>query len=392
MSTIESCSNPVFTDVLSIPPIVLLYCSHPIVPDLKYLFSGHPASMDTCFLRSDLNRPRSLSLANQMPCGAAAVDFDDSESDFNSDLSDTSSESGSSCGSESDSNSTSDATQRRISNVGGAALNDVTESDEDDASVADEAELRLQRAIELILNSPRSSKSKTGHVMSIRAAAAKVGCPKSTLALRWNGGQPRALAHGGQQKVAPAMELAMVEWIVELGRRGIPATRSLVMEKAESITGTELGERWYDRFKKRHAGSLAARWTRSLETARAQGLNKTAVSAYFKERERLLKAYNIRPENDYNLDEKGILNGQGDKARVLVHRQQQNVYQIHSGGRELSTVIECFAASGKALRPTLIHKGQRLRSSWFSDNPGKFRCGVVTASHAPVKNVNLIMG
>jgi len=246
------------------------------------------------------------------------------------------------------------------------------ESDNKDPKALDH-EKRLRLALDLIRNSPLSPKTSTGHTMSVRAAAAKTGCAKSTLAKRWNGRTTRALAHGTQQKVAPAMEKVLVEWIVELGRRGLPTGRALVIEKAEAISGVTLGEQWYHRFMRRHRDTLASRWTRSLETARAKGLNKPATVDFMKQREQLQKEYNIQPEHDYNLDEKGIMNGQGDKARVLVHKQQRHTYKIHSGGRQLSTVIECFSASGKALVPTLIHKGERMRKSWFNDNPGLFR-------------------
>lgn len=93
-----------------------------------------------------------------------------------------------------------------------------TLSTEDDSIVdalADDFDLmslsqedRIQRAITAI-----SRYAETGVKYSIRRAAIDYDVPRSTLQDRYNGRLTRVQAHGSQQKLSPAQENILVEWI-----------------------------------------------------------------------------------------------------------------------------------------------------------------------------------
>lgn len=68
------------------------------------------------------------------------------------------------------------------------------------------------------------------------------------------------------------------------------------------------------------------------------------------------------------MDEKGCQMGKGQRARVLVDRDQKDVQTLEDGDRELVTVIECVSADGTAIRPGIIFKGIRRDLSWGKDN------------------------
>ncbi|KAJ7198121.1 hypothetical protein GGX14DRAFT_341898, partial [Mycena pura] len=62
-----------------------------------------------------------------------------------------------------------------------------------------------------------------------------------------------------------------------------------------------------------------------LEECRAKSLNRAAVHDYFTILSDTIDRYNIKPKNIYNMDEKGIQLGIGDKVKVLVDRDQKVV-------------------------------------------------------------------
>ena len=78
----------------------------------------------------------------------------------------------------------------------------------------------------------------------------------------------------------------------------------------------------------------------------------------------VMKEFNILPENLYNMDEKGIQLGIGARITAIIDRDQQTVYSIEDGNRELVTVIETICVDGSVLHPSVIFQGQRRNSEW----------------------------
>ncbi|KAJ7434112.1 hypothetical protein B0H11DRAFT_2373778, partial [Mycena galericulata] len=62
-----------------------------------------------------------------------------------------------------------------------------------------------------------------------------------------------------------------------------------------------------------------------LEECRARALNRTTVHDYFKLLTETVETYDIKPQNIWNMDEKGIQLGVGDRIRALVDRDQKVV-------------------------------------------------------------------
>ena len=175
-----------------------------------------------------------------------------------------------------------------------------------------------------------------------------------------------------QQKLTPAEEATMVEWIKMQGHRGVPFSPSTLIDLAESISGVRVGQTWPYRFLSRHP-SLKVRWSRSLEKCRANNLNRATVSHFFELLKEIIEQYGITKPNMYNMDEKGFQMGVGKRVASIVDRDQKEVYNIEGGDRELVTVIECVGADGFLLDPSVIFKGTRWNSEWTRDNPCKAR-------------------
>jgi hypothetical protein len=124
-----------------------------------------------------------------------------------------------------------------------------------------------------------------------------------------------------------------------------------------AISGKLPGKNWHHRFISRNP-SLTFGKSSGLDPKRAKNFNKTVVLDYFEKRKNLNDRYNgIPPEQDWNMDEKGVQMGGGRKnsgRKYIFVRNRKERYHIHSDNLELVTVIECISAAGEACPPSFI--------------------------------------
>lgn len=219
-------------------------------------------------------------------------------------------------------------------------------------------EERIQRALEAV---------KTQNI-SLRRAAIDYKVPRATLTSRHNGRPTRCVAHAHEQKLNPAEEEVLVEWVKEMGQRGLPVTPQILRDHASDICGVDVGVSWYTRFKKRHP-DLKVKYTQSLEECRARALNPTVVKEFFGMLDELIEKYQIPAENIYNMDEKGVQLGIGKRIAALIDRSQKSVQHIEAGDRELVTIIETVCADGSSLPPSVIFEAKRRNLEWGRNNP-----------------------
>jgi len=243
-------------------------------------------------------------------------------------------------------------------------------------------EERIRRAV-LAVKKGRCSTSKASLWYCV---------PRQTLRRRIEGGKSRTAGHEYQMALTISQENMLVEWLKVVGTRGIPMTIRTLRDYAGMIAGHDVGESlitfvlfafifmmfyssgetWPRRFRERHP-NIKIRWTAQLERCRAIALNETVVTHHFNLLEEVVNKYEIKPQNMYNMDEKGVQLGVARREAVLVDRDQKDVYAIQNGNRELITIIECICADGIALRPTVIFQGQRRDHRWGQNNPAKAR-------------------
>jgi hypothetical protein len=211
--------------------------------------------------------------------------------------------------------------------------------------------------------------------LSIRKAAGIYQISRSTLSNRMNGIQTHAVAHEKQQTLSAAEEEILVEWAKVQGRRGVPLTYSTLSLYASEISGKHIGESWPKRFLSRHQ-DLKIKATTSLEKCRAKALNQTAVEGFYNILEEVVREFDIKPANMWNMDEKGVQLGIGAKVAAIIDRDQAAVYSVEDGNRELVTIIEAVSANGTALIPSVIFQGVRRNLEWGrpENNPSSARC------------------
>lgn len=243
-------------------------------------------------------------------------------------------------------------------------------------------EKQLQEAVDIIQRAGfRQTPSNTYYGVSVSAVAAQLGVSYQTLRRRLAGVKSRSEGQEIRMKLTRAQETILVEWIKSLGHRSVPWTPQIIREKASLIAGVYIGIGWVYRFLPRHP-DLKSRITVGLESCRAQALNRTTTSEFFEMLQNTITQYDIKPENLYNMDEKGVQMGLGARARVLVDRNQKTVYMKTDGNRELVTLVECVCADGTALDPLAIFKGKRTNPQWAQGNCINARYAIKTHLHA----------
>ncbi|GAW09695.1 DDE-domain-containing partial [Lentinula edodes] len=197
---------------------------------------------------------------------------------------------------------------------------ELVSSDSDDEGV--EGATPPQSKEEAIQSAMQAIESSNGE-LSVRKAAKAYGVHPATLQRRVHGGKSRSKAHAHQQNLSPAQEDLLVEWIKVQGQRGVPLLLPMVSAYASDIAGKPMGDNWICRFRTRHP-DLALKFTTSLEESRACSLTLAAVSTSYDVLADTVAQYEIPPENIYNMDEKGVQLGIGQRTAVLVDRNQKS--------------------------------------------------------------------
>nr|GAT54268.1 DDE-domain-containing protein [Mycena chlorophos] len=203
----------------------------------------------------------------------------------------------------------------------------------------------------------------------IRRAAIWLQVSRSTVQRRIDGTTSRKEAHEHQKKVATAMELVLVGLAKELSHRAVPLTSALLNDYGSKLSGQPVGATWARRFLDRYRDQLKIKLADNLESVCASALNRPAVHEYFTILAATIEKYNIKPQNMYNMDEKGIRLGAATRIAVIVDRDQSEIRNITGPGeRDMLTAVECLPAEGPAMRPMIIYQGKKCDRTWSNDN------------------------
>jgi hypothetical protein len=73
----------------------------------------------------------------------------------------------------------------------------------------------------------------------------------------------------------------------------------------------------------------------------------------------------IKPENRWNMNEAGIIEGEGENGLVVGSAQKRFIQKKQPGGKTWTLFIECISALGNTLKPLVIYKGKSVQQQWF---------------------------
>ena len=220
-------------------------------------------------------------------------------------------------------------------------------------------EEQLQQAVQAVKNGVPQTQ-----------AARQYGVPRGTLQSRTYGHLPMRVAKEPSQRLSMQQEKHLRDWILAQASLGLPPTHLQLKEFASRIliAGGDLqplGKNWIAGFLRRNP-EISTVKGKSIDSARINGASTARIKDWFS----LLNLPAVKaipPQHRYNMDETGILEGLGCNGLVLGSSEKTATLKKRLGSRCWTTIVECVSATGQALMPLVIFKGQDLQQQWFPD-------------------------
>ena len=212
---------------------------------------------------------------------------------------------------------------------------------------------------------------------SIRALAKTFDVPQTTLHKRICGIQPRSETASVNHKLSAVEEQSLVQWILDLDRRGFPPQVIDVRRMADALLAARgqdpppqpVGKKWVSRFVNSQS-ELQTKWNRKFHSQRAHCEDPVAIAAWFKLVEETRQAYGIVDDDVYNFDETGFMMGVAATSKVVTSSDTVGrATVVQPGNRDWVTAIECINASGWCLPPFVILSGKLHQASWYQHLP-----------------------
>ena len=205
-----------------------------------------------------------------------------------------------------------------------------------------------------------------GDGMSVRKAAKTWSVPRSTL-IDLKGGLYLVSSRPGPNPVMTAEEEKLIcEWIMELARRGIPLSRTTLLDTIQDIINSDSrpnpftngrpGRSWFSAFLKRHP-EISQKNAESICRGRG-ALTEGCIRGWFIDAKEYFKEKDIsyvlnNPECQYNADETGF---QLDpKQGHILAPKGESVYTESGGRKDQVTVLVTTRADGKMMSPAIVY-------------------------------------
>ncbi|CAB3236996.1 unnamed protein product [Arctia plantaginis] len=153
--------------------------------------------------------------------------------------------------------------------------------------------------------------------------------------------------------------------------------KQLGIEERFNQVNQTAGKDWLAGFLQRHP-DLSIRKPEAISINRILGFNKTEITLFFNNLEKLMVQHNFEPQMIYNVDETGITTVQ-ETEKIIAPRGQKRVGSVTSWERgKTVTVICAMSASGSFIPPLFIFPRQRHSPHLEKDGP---LGAVYTCSH-----------
>ena len=212
---------------------------------------------------------------------------------------------------------------------------------------------------------------------SYRKASAKWGIPYTTLYQRANGHtSSRKESQQHRQRLSNTQETALVSWILAQAELGLAPTHQQVRHFAQKILANgddhqPLGKHWMEGFFKRNPAVRTLK-SKKISSARVTSVTAKSIQDLF-DRLGNPTIRNIPPQHRYNMDETGIMEGQGLNGLVVGRAERANIYVKSPETRVWTSILECVSATGKSIDPLIIFRGKSIQQQWFPSDMAALR-------------------
>jgi hypothetical protein len=163
-------------------------------------------------------------------------------------------------------------------------------------------------------------------------------------------------------------ELALVLWVLLLARLRFPATKRLILSKAQQIAKTVAGrsfkaglpsDQWWADFKFRHP-QVKLRKVRSIDKARSDAVTRDVLNSFYADLRWLVSEYKFTPDRIFNMDETG-LESLGGRRMVAVGADGDSGAVLHTSSSHITLIARVNANGTIRLPPTFLFTGKEGR-------------------------------
>ena len=179
------------------------------------------------------------------------------------------------------------------------------------------------------------------------------------------------IAHKKQQLLNPDEEQAVCDWIEHLLDQGQPLNKKTMWHLVHKLCGIWPNQKWVYCFLTRHPELVLGK-PLGLNPKWAQAFNRTAVRNHFNLFWDIKECFNIPYSHIYNMDEKGVQRGGGQKLQTMkyfVPWGWRLKYKLQSATLELVTIIKCVCANASHIKPGFVFSGKEFQGNWFDEDP-----------------------
>jgi hypothetical protein len=96
-----------------------------------------------------------------------------------------------------------------------------------------------------------------------------------------------------------------------------------------------------------------------LDKERVEAQDPDIIRDWFELYKATVQKYSVKPQNRYNMDEKGIMRGFISKVKVIISKYKKKVYMTQPGDREWVSLIKCISLDGRRTQPWVIFKAKQ---------------------------------
>ena len=219
---------------------------------------------------------------------------------------------------------------------------------------------------------------------SVKRAYKDWGVPRSILRDHNQGRESHTIAAESQQRLSDIQEEHLTTWILAQEALGVPLTHGQIRQfvcRLLIIKGDHknLGKRWMDGFLRRNP-ILRTKRARTIDSVRVNGATTSVIKGWFPRLATPTIAA-IKPENRYNMDESGIMEGYGANGLVVGSSERRSIQKKQPGSRAWTSFVECISATGRALTPLVIFKGKSVQQQWFPQDLSPYKGWEFTATN-----------
>ena len=213
---------------------------------------------------------------------------------------------------------------------------------------------------------------RTHKFSTVSVSARAHGVLISTLYHRYKGCPDHVTAHSSCQLLTPTEEKVITKWIQHQCHQGFPPFYDILVDMAVTVLRARnpssktpyVGAHWPQWFLLHHK-ALRTMHVQTLAQNWQLGTSHSIISQWFDNFAELMKKYDIKKANMWNMNEKRFVMGLSRSQKMIVTVNSPKFFLMKPGNQTWVSILECISAHGQALASFLIWKEKWHQKEWY---------------------------